>query len=170
MTRQSGSVHNLLVRERAGQTRRSALLSRAPLCLPCCLPDTHNSTASVTHDGGLARSSALPSPLLALAATDQTRFALISRKGGHLIETPCVNRRSLLSRPALGGIAGETLHTLELLKTHRWATNSQAIEALVLRHVLRGPCRSFARCVKQQQQQYRYPYGIYPVSRRVLGV
>ena len=45
--------------------------------------------------------------------------------------------------------------------------NSQAIEALVLRHVLRGPCRSFARCVKQQQQQYRYPYGIYPVSRRV---
>ena len=77
------------------------------------------------------------------------------------------------SEPAgpLGGIAGETLHTLELLKTHRWATNSQAIEALVLRHhvrhVLRGPCRSFARCVKQQQQQYRYPYGIYPVSRRV---
>ena len=64
------------------------------------------------------------------------------------------------SEPAgpLGGIAGETLHTLELLKTHRWATNSQAIEALVLRHVLRGPCRSFARCVKQQQQQYRYPY------------
>ena len=59
------------------------------------------------------------------------------------------------SEPAgpLGGIAGETLLTLELLKTHRWATNSQAIEALVLRHVLRGPCRSFARCVKQQQQQ-----------------
>ena len=67
------------------------------------------------------------------------------------------------SEPAgpLGGIAGETLHTLELLKTHRWATNSQAIEALVLR----GPCRSFARCVEQQQQQYPYPYGIYPVSR-----
>jgi len=38
-----------------------------------------------------------------------------------------------------------------------------AIEALVLR----GPYRSFARCVEQQQQQYRYPYGIYPVSRRV---
>ena len=41
-----------------------------------------------------------------------------------------------------------------------------AIEALVLP----GPYpayRSFARCVEQQQQQYRYPYGIYPVSRRV---
>ena len=46
-----------LYAESATHADLRSLLSREPLV---CLPDTHNSRASLTHDGGLARSSGVP--------------------------------------------------------------------------------------------------------------
>ena len=96
----------------ARHSRRSpdpALTSLEPASSHVCLPDTHNSRASLTHEGGLARSSGVPlslatCPLLVLDAADQTRVSRWFRASGcHLIEAPCVNTRSLRSRPPLRG-------------------------------------------------------------------
>ena len=94
-----------LYAESATHADLRSLLSREPLV---CLPDTHNSRASLTHDGGLARTRRaspcpLPCPLLALDAADQTRYVLVSSQGCHLIEAPCVNRRGLRSWLPLRG-------------------------------------------------------------------